>query len=88
MKNRHLIVIKAKEIAEDFAFELEKIEELKAQCETYFDELPDKLKDDVEGEELSDRIEDLEEIYDSLYKIITTLKSFALAGDIGEEEGI
>ena len=41
MKNRHLIVNKTKEIAEDFAFELEKIEELKAQCETYFDELPE-----------------------------------------------
>lgn len=86
MKNRHLIVTKAKEIAEDFAFELEKIEELKVQCETYFDELPDKLKDDVEGEELSDIIEDLEEAYDSLYEVITTLKGFA--GDIGEEESI
>ena len=86
MKNRHLIVNKTKEIAEDFAFELEKIEELKAQCETYFDELPDKLKDDVEGEELSDMIEDLEEIYDSVCEVITTLKTFA--GDIGQEEGI
>ena len=86
MKNRHLIVTKAKEIAEDFAFELEKIEELKAQCETYFYELPDKLKDDVEGEELFDMIEDLEEIYDSVCEVITTLKGFA--GDIGQEEGI
>lgn len=86
MKNRHLIIHKAKEIAEDFAFELDKIEELKAQCETCFDELPDKIKDDVEGEEISDMIEDLEEAYDSLYEVITTLKGFA--GDIGEEEGI
>ena len=86
MKNRHVIVTKAKEIAEDFAFELEKLEELKNQCETYFYELPDKLKDDIEGEELSDMIEDLEEVYDSLCEVITTLKSFA--GDIGEEEGI
>ena len=86
MKNRHLIVIKAKEIAEDFAFELDKIEELKAQCETCFDELSDKLKDDVEGEELSDMIEDLEEAYDSLYEVITTLKGFA--GDIEEKEYI
>ena len=86
MKNRHLIVTKAKEIAEDFAFELEKIEELKAQCETYFYELPDKLKDNLEGEELFDMIEDLEEIYDSICEVITTLKSFA--GDIGQEEGI